>query len=171
MKKMTKRLATVVTAGSVVLGGMLLAGGVANAMPSNTPCGASDVHLTITRDASNAAGHEAYDIIYTAASPTTNCELQGTPTAMTFIDNGRAITNMSVTTDSSSNQTPVNLRAGNPAVSRIIQRSDAAPNHTPTTVTMDLPTGPYGEPVTAAWPAAAPLKGNNVEVTAVSAAN
>lgn len=169
MNTVMVRLVAVATVGGIAVGGILLGGGAADAMPSDTPCGASDVTVTITPDTGRAAGHEAYDIIYTAAAPTTNCKLQGAPTALSFIADGTMLANVEVTRDSTTDPVPVNLRAGHPAVSRIIQRADEAPQPiTPTTVTMDLPTGPYGEPVVVDWPAGAPLKGTTVKVTDVS---
>lgn len=159
-----KRTAIAMTVGGLVAGGLFLAGGAANAMPSDTPCGASDVHVTVAPDPSNAAGHEAYVLTYTAASPTTNCKLEGAPTALTFIAGGQLLP--VTATQDGSESVPVNLRAGHPAVSRIVQRSAAAPS-VPTFVTFDLPTGPYGQPVSVEWPAGAPLKGDTVQVTPV----
>ncbi|WIY05150.1 DUF4232 domain-containing protein [Amycolatopsis mongoliensis] len=160
-----KRTVTALIAGGLAAGGLVLAAGAANAMPSDTPCGASDVHVTVARDPSNAAGHEAYVLTYTAASPTTNCKLEGAPTAVTFIAGGQRLP-VTATPDGSES-VPVNLREGHPAVSRIVQRSAAAAV-APTAVTFDLPTGPYGQPVSVEWPAGAPLKGDTVRVTPVS---
>jgi hypothetical protein len=163
-----KRTVAAMTVGGVVAGGLLLATGAAGAMPSDALCGASDVHVTVARDPSNAAGHEAYVVTYTATSPTTNCKLQGAPTALTFVADGRRLGHITAVPDGAE-ALPVNLRAGHPAVSRIVQRSAAAPAPvTPTTVSFDLPTGPYGQPVSADWPAGAPLKGETVQVTPVS---
>ncbi|MEV6648222.1 DUF4232 domain-containing protein [Amycolatopsis sp. NPDC051371] len=161
-----KRTAIAMTIGGLVAGGLFLAGGAANAMPSDTPCGASDVHVTVARDPSNAAGHEAYVLTYTAASATTNCKLEGAPTALAFLAGGQRLP-VTATPDGSE-AVPVNLRAGHPAVSRIVQRSAAAPSATPNFVTFDLPTGPYGQPVSVEWPAGAVLKGDTVQVTPVS---
>ncbi|WP_410657025.1 DUF4232 domain-containing protein [Amycolatopsis sp. lyj-112] len=166
-----KRTAAVVTVGGVVVaGGLLAAGGIAGAMPSDKLCGASDVRVTMTADPEHAAGHEAYVLTYTAASPTTNCKLQGAPTAMGFVADGQLIKDVTAVPEATAaNAAPVNLRDGHPAVSRIVQRSAEAPNPvTPTTVTFDLPTGPGGVPVVVDWPAGAPLKGGTVQVTAVS---
>jgi hypothetical protein len=159
-----KRLGTAMITGGLVAGGLFLAGGAANAMPSDTPCGASDVHVSVAADPSNAAGHEAYVLTYAAASPTTNCKLEGAPTALTFIADGQRLP-VTATTDGSEAR-PVNLRDGHPAVSRIVQRSAAAAV-TPTFVSFDLPTGPFGQPVSVEWPAGAPLKGDTVQVTPV----
>jgi hypothetical protein len=162
-----QRIVSAIAVGGVVAGGLFLAAGAANAMPSDTPCGASDVHVTVAPDPSNAAGHEAYVLTYTATSPTTNCKLQGAPTALTFIAGGQRLP--IATTVDGAEQLPVNLRDGHPAVSRIVQRSAATPSPVaPTTVTFDLPTGPYGQPVSVDWPAGAPLKGDGVQVTPVS---
>ena len=95
-----KRLGTAMITGGLVAGGLFLAGGAANAMPSDTPCGASDVHVSVAADPSNAAGHEAYVLTYTAASPTTNCKLEGAPTALTFIADGQRLP-VTATTDGS----------------------------------------------------------------------
>ncbi|WP_329054485.1 DUF4232 domain-containing protein [Amycolatopsis sp. NBC_01488] len=160
-----KRTAIAMTVGGLVAGGLVLAAGAANAMPSDTPCGASDVRVTVAPDPSNAAGHEAYVLTYAAASRTTNCKLEGAPTALTFIAGGRRLPVTS--TLDNSEALPVNLRAGHPAGSRIVQRSAAAPTATPDFVTFDLPTGPYGQPVSVAWPAGAPVKGGHVQVTPV----
>ncbi|EOD63406.1 DUF4232 domain-containing protein [Amycolatopsis vancoresmycina] len=160
-----KRAGTALIAGGLLAGGLVLAGGTANAMPSDHPCGASDVRVTVAPDPSNAAGHEAYVLTYTAASPTTNCKLAGAPTAVSFLSGGQRLP-VTATPDGSE-ALPVNLRAGHPAVSRIVQRAAAAPA-TPDFVTFDLPTGPYGQPVSVAWPAGAPLKGDTVVVTPVS---
>lgn len=159
-----KRTATALIAGGLVAGGLVLATGTASAMPSDHPCAASDVQVTVTPDPSNAAGHEAYVLTYTAASPTTNCKLEGAPTAVSFLAGGERLP-VAVTPDGSE-ALPVNLRDGHPAVSRIVQRAAAAPA-TPDFVTFDLPTGPYGQPVSVAWPAGAPLKGDAVVVTPV----
>ncbi|MEV6831453.1 DUF4232 domain-containing protein [Amycolatopsis sp. NPDC051102] len=160
-----KRTGTALIAGGLLAGGLVLAGGTANAMPSDHPCGASDVRVTVTPDPSNAAGHEAYVLTYTAASPNTNCKLEGTPTAVSFLAGGQRLP-VTARPDGSE-ALPVNLRDGHPAVSRIVQRAAAAPA-TPDFVTFDLPTGPYGQPVSVAWPAGAPLKGDTVAVTPVS---
>ncbi len=164
-----KRTAVAVTVGGVVAGGLLAAGGVAGAMPGDLPCGASDVLVTVTPDPAHAAGHEAYVLTYTAASPTTNCKLQGAPTALSFVDDGYVIKGVTAVPDpAAANAAPVNLRDGHPAVSRVVQRSAEAPNPaTPRTITFDLPTGPGGMPVVAEWPAGAPLKGDTVQLTAV----
>jgi hypothetical protein len=161
-----KRTGTAMIVGGLVAGGLLVAAGAANAMPSDTPCGASDVHVSIAADASHAAGHEAYVVTYTAASPTTNCKLEGAPTALTFLAGGQRLP-VTATPDGSES-VPVNLRAGHPAVSRIVQRSAAAPGGAPNFVSFDLPTGPYGQPVSVEWPAGAPLKGDTVQVTPVA---
>ncbi|WP_181774333.1 DUF4232 domain-containing protein [Amycolatopsis pittospori] len=164
-----KRTAVAVTVGGVVAGGLLVAGGAAGAMPSDKLCGASDVRVTVTPDPTHAAGHEAYVLTYTAAEPTTNCKLQGAPTAMSFVDDGELIGGVAAVPDATANPAPVNLREGHPAVSRIVQASAAAPNPaTPTTITFDLPTGPGGVPVVADWPAGGPLKGATVQLTPVS---
>lgn len=160
-----KRTATALIVGGLAAGGLVLAAGVASAMPSDTPCGASDVRVTVAPDPSNAAGHEAYVLTYTAASPTTNCKLEGAPTALTFLAGGQRLP-VTATPDGSE-AVPVNLREGHPAVSRIVQRAAAAPS-SPAFVTFDLPTGPYGQPVSVEWPAGAPLKGDTVQVTPVS---
>ncbi|WP_370969127.1 DUF4232 domain-containing protein [Amycolatopsis sp. cg9] len=160
-----KRAGTALIVGGLAAGGLLVAGGAANAMPSDHPCGASDVHVTVAPDPSNAAGHEAYVLTYTAASPTTNCKLEGAPTAVGFLAGGQRLP-IAVTTDAAE-AVPVNLRDGHPAVSRIVQRSAAAPSAADF-VTFDLPTGPYGQPVSVAWPAGAPVKGDTVQVTPVS---
>lgn len=161
-----KRTATALIVGGLVGGGLFLAAGAANAMPSDTPCGASDVKMGVTPDPSNAAGHEAYVLTYTAASPTTNCKLEGAPTALGFLAGGQRLP--VTATQDGSESVPVNLRDGHPAVSRIIQRSAATPSATPDFVTFDLPTGPFGQPVSVAWPAGAALKGESVQVTPVS---
>ncbi|MEU8631739.1 DUF4232 domain-containing protein [Amycolatopsis sp. NPDC048633] len=160
-----KRTGTALIVGGLAAGGLFLTAGAANAMPSDTPCGASDVHVSIAADPSNAAGHEAYVLTYTAASPTTNCKLEGAPTALTFIAAGQRLP-VTATADGSAS-VPVNLRDGHPAVSRIVQRSAAA-SVAPAFVSFDLPTGPYGQPVSVEWPAGAPLKGDTVQVTPVS---
>ncbi|EME63386.1 DUF4232 domain-containing protein [Amycolatopsis decaplanina] len=169
MNVQAKRAAAAMTVGGLVAGGLLVAGGAAGAMPSDKLCGASDVEVTVSPDPSHATGHEAYVLTYTAASPTTNCKLQGAPTALTFIADGQRIDDVAVVPDASAaNAAPVNLRDGHPAVSRIVQASAGAPNpRTPTTITFDLPTGPGGVPVVADWPAGEPLKGATVQVTAV----
>ncbi|MCR6481557.1 DUF4232 domain-containing protein [Amycolatopsis sp. OK19-0408] len=161
-----KRTATALIVGGLTAGGLFLATGAANAMPSDTPCGASDVNVSVTPDPSGAAGHEAFVLTYTAASPTTNCKLEGAPTAVSFLAGGQQLP--VTTSPDNSESVPVNLRAGHPAESRVIQRSAAAPSATPEFVTFDLPTGPFGQPVSVAWPAGEPLKGDNVQVTPVS---
>ena len=160
-----KRTATALLTGGLVAGGLVLAAGAANAMPSDHPCGASDVRVSVAPDPSNAAGHEAYVLTYTASSPTTNCKLEGAPTAVSFLAGGQRLA-VSATPDGSE-ALPVNLRAGHPAESRIIQRSAAAPSGAPDFVTFDLPTGPFGQPVSVAWPAGAAVKGDAVQVTPV----
>jgi hypothetical protein len=160
-----KRTGTAMIVGGLVAGGLLVAAGAANAMPSDTPCGASDVHVSVARDPANAAGHEAYVLTYTAASPTTNCKLEGAPTALTFIAGGQRLP-VAATADGSES-VPVNLRDGHPAGSRIVQRSAATPSAAPAFVSFDLPTGPYGQPVSVEWPAGAVLKGDSVQVTPV----
>lgn len=169
MNSRMKSMATAMVVGGVAAGGLLVATGTANAMPSDTPCGASDVQVTVTPDPEHAAGHEAYLLTYTAASSATNCKLQGAPTAMTFVADGQRITDVfSVPDGTAGDSTPVNLRAGHPAVSRIVQPSTEPANPiTPTTVSFDLPTGPNGESVSAQWPADAPLKGSIVQITPV----
>jgi hypothetical protein len=161
-----KRTGIALIVGGLAAGGLIVAAGAANAMPSDTPCAASDVRVSVTPDASHAAGHEAYVLTYTAASPTTNCKLEGAPTALTFIAGGQRLP-VTATPDGSES-VPVNLREGHPAVSRIVQRSAAIPAGAPNFVSFDLPTGPYGQPVSAEWPAGAPLKGDTVRVTPVS---
>ncbi|MBB5857806.1 DUF4232 domain-containing protein [Amycolatopsis umgeniensis] len=171
MNVQVKKTATAMTIGGLVAGGLLVAGGVAGAMPSDKLCGASDVEVTVTPDPTHATGHEAYVLTYTAASPTTNCKLQGAPTALTFVADGQLIDDVTVVPDpTAANAAPVNLREGHPAVSRIVQASAEEPNAlTPTTITFDLPTGPGGVPVVADWPAGEPLKGATVQATAVTA--
>ncbi|MEV4144980.1 DUF4232 domain-containing protein [Amycolatopsis sp. NPDC049691] len=160
-----KRTATALLTGGLVAGGLVLAAGAANAMPSDHPCGASDVRVSVAPDPSHAAGHEAYVLTYTAAAPTTNCKLEGAPTAVAFLAGGRRLP-VTVATDGSE-ALPVNLRDGHPAESRIVQRSAAAPSAAPDFVTFDLPTGPFGQPVSVAWPAGAAVKGGTVQVTPV----
>ncbi|WP_414938762.1 DUF4232 domain-containing protein [Amycolatopsis sp. cmx-11-51] len=171
MNVQVKRTAAAMTVGGLVASGLLVAGGVAGAMPSDKLCGASDVEVTVTPEPAHASGHEAYVLTYAAASPTTNCKLQGAPTATTFVADGQLIDDVAVVPDATAaDAAPVNLREGHPAVSRIVQASAEAPNPlTPTTVTFDLPTGPGGVPVVADWPAGEPLKGATVQVTAVTA--
>ncbi len=171
MNVQVKKAATAMTVGGLVASGLLVAGGVAGAMPSDKLCGASDVEVSVTQDPSHAAGHEAYVLTYTAASQTTNCKLQGAPTALAFVADGQLIDDVAAVPDATAaNAAPVNLREGHPAVSRIVQASAEAPNpRTPTTITFDLPTGPGGVPVVADWPTGEPLKGATVQVTAVTA--
>jgi hypothetical protein len=165
MGNLTKRVAATVAAGGVVAGGLLLAAGPAGANPSDTPCGTADVHVGVTADPTHAAGHEAYVLTYTAAAPTTNCKLEGTPAALAFTAGGQRIPDVTATPDGATGG-PVNLRAGHPAESRIVQQADARPNAvTPTAVSFQLPSG---QPVGAEWPAGAPLKGTGVQVTAIS---
>lgn len=173
MKTTLKTLASVALASGVAAGALLLTGGAASAMPSDTPCTASDVRVSVTPDPTGAAGQEAFVIHYTAAGPTTNCRLEGTPTAVTFTKgSGHSESdgsNTTVTPDSTDPGQPVNLQAGHPAESRILQASAAPATFQPSVVNLSLPTGPNGDTVTVAWPANAPLKGTTAEVTAVSA--
>jgi hypothetical protein len=126
------------------------------------------VHVTVTADPAHAAGHEAYVLTYTAAAPTTNCKLDGTPAALAFTAGGQPIPGVTAVPDGATGA-PVNLRAGHPAASRIVQQADARPNAvTPTAVSFGLPSG---RPVSADWPAGAPLRGTSVAVTAISAAD
>ncbi|SEP51089.1 DUF4232 domain-containing protein [Amycolatopsis saalfeldensis] len=165
MGNLTKRVAATVATGAVVAGGLLLASGAASANPSDTPCGTADVQVGVTADPAHAAGHEAYVLTYTAAAPTTNCKLEGTPSALAFAAGAQPIPDVAVTPDGATGG-PVNLRAGHPAESRIVQQVDAPANAlTPTAVSFQLPSG---QPVSAAWPAGAPLKGAGVQVTAIS---
>ncbi|WP_344431184.1 DUF4232 domain-containing protein [Amycolatopsis minnesotensis] len=167
---MMKRTAAATIAGGVLAGGMLLATGSASAMPSDTPCGASDVNVSVTPDPTHASGHEAYLITYTAASEDTNCKLQGTPTDVSFAGDGQAVGISVVPEPASGGAGPVNLRAGHPAESRLVQAAHEAPlPQIPVSVTFDLPTGPDGQPVSVAWPEGQPLKGTEVQTTAVSA--
>ncbi|GAB3135977.1 hypothetical protein GCM10027258_09320 [Amycolatopsis stemonae] len=161
-----KRTVAALIVGGLAAGGLVPAAGAANAMPSDTPCGASDVTVSVTPDPSNAAGHEAYVLTYTASSPTTNCKLEGAPTAVAFLAGGQRLP-VTATPDGAES-VPVNLRAGHPAESRIVQRAAAVPGTEPDFVTFDLPTGPYGQPVSVAWPAGTALKGDAVQVTPVS---
>jgi hypothetical protein len=174
MNTTTKRITVAAITGSVALGGLLLAGGTANATtpgtPSNTPCTPSDVNVSVAPDPTHSAGQEAFVITYTATSPTTNCELVGTPTNVSFVAGGQgSSSNTTVTPDApGSAPAPVNLRDGQPAQSYILQSADAAPTFSPDALNMSLPTGPDGYSTTVAWPANAPLKGTTAEVTAVA---
>ncbi|MDT8911963.1 DUF4232 domain-containing protein [Amycolatopsis sp. PS_44_ISF1] len=172
MNTKLKTLASITVAGGIAAGGLLLTGGAASAMPSDTPCGSGDVVVTVTPDQSHSAGQEAFVLNYTAANPTTNCKLEGVPTAVTFTrGHGEGDASNTVVTpdrtDGSPAQ-PVNLRAGHPAESRILQDSAAPATFQPTVVNLNLPTGPNGDSTTVAWPADAPLKGTTAEVTDVA---
>jgi hypothetical protein len=89
MNRTFKRSAATTVVGEMAVGGALLAGGTTDAMPSDQPCGVSDVHITVTPDNEHAAGQEAYVLTYTAAAPTTNCRLEGVPTAVSFVSGGQ----------------------------------------------------------------------------------
>jgi hypothetical protein len=169
MSNKTKLLAMVATTGAVALGGLALGSGAAQAMPSDAPCSSSDVTVSITPDPSNAAGHEAFVVTYTATGPGTNCKLEGTPTGVHFSTDGTPLA-VTVTPDTTQTAAPVNLREGHPATSRIIQQSAAAPDPTPTTASLYLPTALTGQStfVEVPWPAGGTLKGSTVEVTPVS---
>ncbi|WIX80744.1 DUF4232 domain-containing protein [Amycolatopsis carbonis] len=175
MKTSLKTIASITVAGGVAAAALLLTGGAASAMPSDTPCGAGDVTVSVTPDPTRAAGQEAFVVHYAAASPTTNCRLEGAPSAVTFTKgSGHSESDGSgtvVTPDDTSGAPaqPVNLRAGHPAESRILQPSQAPATFQPNVVNLNLPTGPNGDSITAAWPAGAPLKGTTAEVTEVSA--
>ncbi|GAA5160877.1 MULTISPECIES: DUF4232 domain-containing protein [Amycolatopsis] len=170
MTSTSARAAAVVVAGGMAAGGLLLAAGVAGASPSDRPCGIDDVTVSVAPDAGAAAGQEAYAISYTAASPTTNCKLQGVPTGVNFVaghDNGSDIT---VTPDApGAPGDPVNLTAQHPAVSYLLQDAAAPVTFVPTAMNLNLPSAD-GSTTTIAWPAGAPLKGDTVELTAVAPA-
>ncbi|MBP2472287.1 hypothetical protein JOF53_001159 [Crossiella equi] len=174
MNKPLKTIASVTAAGGLAAGALLLTGGVAGAMPSDTPCGAGDVRVSVTPDPSHAMGEEAFVLTYTAASPTTNCRLEGTPTSVTFTKgSGHSEADGSdtvVTPDRSDGAPaqPVNLRAGHPATSRILQQSDAPVTFQPDVVNLTLPTTAEGAGTTVAWPAGVPLKGTSAQVTDVT---
>ncbi|WP_326567355.1 DUF4232 domain-containing protein [Amycolatopsis rhabdoformis] len=172
MKTTLKTLASVAIAGGLAAGALLLTGGAASANPSDTPCTAGDVRVSVTPDPEGAAGQEAFVIHYVAASPTTNCRLEGTPTAVTFTKgNGHSESDGSgtvVTPDSTQPAPPVNLQPGHPAESRILQASAAPATFQPNVVNLNLPSR-HGDSVTVGWPTGYPLKGTTAEVTAVSA--
>jgi hypothetical protein len=167
MAKLTKRTAATVAASGVLLGGLLMTGGVAGADPGGVRCRASDLTVTIVRDAEHASGHEAYDIVYTAASPATDCKLWGAP-EITFLIGSKLVPDVVTKRDRSDGWPAVYLRSGNPAVSRIIQRSDGEP-HLVSEASVGLPTATVGQidAVIVAWPAGEPLKGGSVELTPV----
>jgi hypothetical protein len=169
MGSTTKRVLAASLTGAVAVGGLLLASGAANAMPSDRPCTPSDVNITVAPDPSHAAGSEAFVLTYTAASPATNCKLQGVPTAVSFVAGGqRNVSDTTVVPDApGSDPAPVNLRAGHPAESRILQDAAAPVTFQPDALNLNLPTV-NGYSTTVAWPAGAPLKGHTVRVTDVS---
>ncbi|GAB2961621.1 DUF4232 domain-containing protein [Amycolatopsis acidiphila] len=171
--KTIQRAATATIAGGIAAGSLLLAGGTASAMPSDEPCGVSDVHITVTPEAAHAAGQEAYLITYTAAAPTTNCRLDGVPTGLSFVSGGQNnASDTTVTPDApGAVPVPVNLTAGHPAESRILQDAAAPVTFLPDALNLNLPTGPDGSSTTVAWPAGAPLKGTTARVTAVAPAD
>ncbi|MFD9702922.1 DUF4232 domain-containing protein [Lentzea sp. NPDC059081] len=150
-----------------------LAAGVASANPSDTPCGPADLTVSVTADPSSSAGQEAYVIRYDAAGQNTNCRLEGVPTAVTFTKgsghgegDGSGI---EVVPDApQADPVPVNVRPGHSAQSRILMSSQDPVTFVPDVVNLNLPTTD-GYTVTVPWPAGGPLKGESVEVTAVSA--
>ncbi|QUH05529.1 DUF4232 domain-containing protein [Saccharopolyspora erythraea] len=170
MMKHFRRTALALAVTGAAAGAAVLGTGAALANPSDKPCSSEDVRVQVTKDPSHAAGHEAFLITYTAASPTTNCSLEGTPTAMSFNTGDAPISGVTVVPDASQ-APPVNLTAAHPAESRIIQEIAAAPNPSqPTSVSFALPTLAAGQPteVAAFLPAGEPLKGTEVTVTPVS---
>ncbi|WP_344865154.1 DUF4232 domain-containing protein [Amycolatopsis ultiminotia] len=175
MNTTLKTLASVTVAGGVAAGALLLTGGAASAMPSDTPCGAGDVQVSVTPDPAHAAGQEAFVVRYTAANPTTNCRLEGTPTGVSFTKgsghgeaDGSGTTVTADRADGAPAQ-PVNLRAGHPAESRILQQSQAPVTFQPDVVNLNLPAD-GDTSTTVAWPQGVPLKGTTAEVTDVAAA-
>ncbi|MEV0698441.1 DUF4232 domain-containing protein [Saccharopolyspora sp. NPDC050389] len=168
-----RRTAVALAVAGAAAGATVLGAGAAIANPSDAPCSSADVSVQVTKDPSHSAGHEAFLITYTAASPTTNCLLQGTPTGMSFADGDVPVPGVGVQPDAAQ-ALPVNLTAAHPAQSRIIQATEAAPNPSvPTSVSFALPTPPVGQAtqVAAAWPVGEPLKGGTVTVSPVSPAD
>ncbi|WP_370948794.1 DUF4232 domain-containing protein [Amycolatopsis sp. cg5] len=160
---------------AVATAGVVLLAPAASANPSDKPCDISDLTVTVTPDPTSAAGQQAYVIHYAAAGEHTNCKLQGIPTVVTFTKgsghsegDGSGIV---VVPDDPSGDSyiPVNVQPGKPAESRILMASQAPVTFVPSAVNLNLPSA-HGDTVTVGWPTGAPLKGDSVEVTAVSPA-
>ncbi|GHF44446.1 hypothetical protein FHX82_001855 [Amycolatopsis bartoniae] len=162
-----------IAAGAVVglvAGGLLVTSGTAGASPSDQPCGIADVHIAVTRDSTVSAGQEGYAITYTAASPTTNCKLEGIPTAVTFMTGHNTAVNVTVVPDApAATPATVNLTATHPAVSYLLQEAAAPVTAVPSALNLNLPSA-QAFSTTVEWPEGAPLKGDVVEVTAVAPA-
>ncbi|MFS8097194.1 DUF4232 domain-containing protein [Lentzea alba] len=165
--KITALTAVALTTGVVLTG-------TASANPSDKPCDTSDLVVSVTKDPTSAAGQQAYVIHYVAAGPHTNCSLQGAPTAVTFTKgNGHSQADGSdiqvLLDDPYGHPAPVNVQPGRPAESRILVGSQAPVTFWPSVVNLNLP-ATNGHTVTVGWPENAPLRGDHVELTAVSAA-
>ena len=154
-----RRIAATTAVTGVVAGGMALSMGAASANPSEAPCTAADVNVTVTKEPSAATGHEAFRIDYTAATPHTNCKLQGVPADVVFTDHGAPIHGVKVIPDGGVAE-PVNLTAHSPAHSYLLQATQAAPHATiPTSVDFALPSTAPNTREVAAWPAGEQIKG------------
>ncbi|MCX2731090.1 DUF4232 domain-containing protein [Saccharopolyspora sp. NFXS83] len=159
-----RRIAAATAVAGAAFGITALTADPAVANPSDALCTSADVNVAVTKDPEHAAGHEAFLIDYTAASPTTNCKLQGVPAGVSFHAGEAPIPGVTVNPERTP-AAPVNLTASKPAFSRIVQQTGAPANPTvPTSVEFDLRNGH----VTAAWPTGESIKGDVLTATPIA---
>ncbi|MGW0894106.1 DUF4232 domain-containing protein [Saccharopolyspora sp. NPDC002578] len=167
--KLTRTLAATAVAG-VALGLSGLTAGSALANPSDTLCTSDDVNIEVTRDLADPGEYEAFLVKYTAATPETNCKLEGGSADFAFFDGADKIKGVEVQVDHGPNE-PVNVDGSLFGISRIAQKVDAPANPAvPSTVEFNLPGIPDGPAAheIAAWPAGEPIKGDVLIATPIS---
>ncbi|MFR9730437.1 DUF4232 domain-containing protein [Saccharopolyspora sp. MS10] len=167
--KLTRTVAVTAVAGAT-LGLTTLTAGSALANPSDTLCTSDDVNVEVTRDLAEPGEYEAFLVKYTAASPHTNCKLEGGPADFAFSDGANQIPGVEVQVDHAPAD-PVSVDGSLFGISRILQKVDAPANPAvPSTVEFNLPGVPDGPAAheIAAWPADEPIRGDVLIATPIS---
>ncbi|WP_243790354.1 DUF4232 domain-containing protein [Saccharopolyspora gloriosae] len=167
--KLRRTIAATAVAG-LALGLSTLAAGSALANPSDTLCTSDDLNIEVTRDLAEPGEYEAFLVKYTAASPHTNCKLEGGSADFAFFNGADKIPGVEVQVDHTPEK-PVSVDGSLFGISRILQKVDAPANPAvPTAVEFDLPGIPDGPAAheAATWPADEPIKGDVLIATQIS---
>ncbi|MDA3646863.1 DUF4232 domain-containing protein [Saccharopolyspora indica] len=161
---------SVLASGSAVSASSAVTAGPVSADPTEVPCTAEDVTITVTKDLSPPGEFEEFLIKYTAATPETSCTLQGPPIKAGLFTEAGPVPGVVVESDDGMGD-PVIVEGSMFGISRLSQTTgDPANPVIPTSIELTLPGVPAGQESreVAAWPADEPVKGSSLYATQIT---
>lgn len=160
---------SVLSSGSAVNASSALTAESAMTGPSEVPCTAEDINITVTKDLSPPGEYEEFLIKYSAATPETSCTLQGPPIKPGLFTEAGPVPGVVVEPDDGMGDS-VLVEGSMFGISRLSQTTaDPANPVIPTSIEFNLPGVPAGQNshVIGAWPADEPVKGSSLYATQI----